>query len=539
MCEYKFKFPLLNGGQVAGANNAGIATFGSLASLARECAQNSLDAKASDNHPAKLTFKFHEIPMSEIPGVSDLKCAFERCREFWPRFRKDSDQQQETNEYKFISRALTCFENDNISVLEISDYNTTGLKGGDDDMEEAWYALVMSAGVCTKGFDEGGGFGIGKSAPFAVSSWRTVFYSSLTQQNEYAFRGVCYNLTHLDPDLGEKTQGIGYYGRINKNSNIDSLRDFNEIPSIFRRKEPGTSIFVLAFKKDTDSQEQLKKAVLESFWPAIYFEKICFDINGEDISRANLDSHMNQDEKLKQFMQCLYSPSHFYKKEMVGKLGECELFFSLLTKGTLQEVVCTRASRMKIQSANNFRSIDTGFVGLFSCLSKEGNRILKNMEPPTHEKWDKDRSNDGDITLSIDDRSKILKKLNKWIRDKINDQIVHDYADETDLEDVARYFNESSTNSGSNAGGENNHDGFSSTVKNIKVSKILTGKQKHLSSTPTDAGDVEEDDGILPRPPHPRPPHPTPPPPPHPNPVPNPVPNPDDIDKKTGNIPKH
>ena len=85
MSEYKFKFPLLYGGCSSGLNNAGIETFKSnpLGALARECAQNSLDAKVSDATPARLEFHFHEIPLFDIPGVLDLKTAFEQCKMSW------------------------------------------------------------------------------------------------------------------------------------------------------------------------------------------------------------------------------------------------------------------------------------------------------------------------------------------------------------------------------------------------------------------------------------------------------------------------
>ena len=489
MSEYKFKFPLLYGGCSSGLNNAGIETFKSnpLGALARECAQNSLDAKVSDAIPARLEFHFHEIPLFDIPGVLDLKTAFEQCKMSWG---------EKTQEYIFSNKALTYFDREKVLVLEISDYNTTGLYGQDKEKGSAWHALVMSAGQCNKSAENAGGFGIGKSAPFAVSAWRTVFYSSMTPEEEYAFRGVCYNMTHTDAN-GAETQGIGYYGRTDGNTpEIMSLRQKDEIPALFRRKKPGTSIFVLAFNNSEDSKEKLKHAVLENFWPAIYFDKICFDINGEEICKANLAEHMAKNDSLKIFMQCLESQDKIYSKENVGALGECELYF-LLTGEKRQEIVCTRASRMKIQSITTYWKMDgIGFVGLFSCLSQKGNKILKNMEPPEHSKWDYKRSNDEDDPLAEGDRKKILAELKDWIREKINAQVEKNYTDETDLEDAGRYFNEPSNENGDTAGGENNHDGFSSSVTNIKIKKILTSKQKRHVDIPTEAGGDIEGDGV-------------------------------------------
>jgi hypothetical protein len=498
-----FKFPRLNGGCSSGLNNAGIETFKSdpWGKLARECAQNSLDARIGEA-PAKLVFRFHEIPKDDIPGINDLREAFIHCKEYWNH--KDSQ------EYKFSNQALEFFDQEKIPVLEISDYNTTGLHGADKERGRAWHALVMSAGECNKSVENAGGFGIGKSAPFAVSAWRTVFYSSLTPEGDYAFRGVCYNMTHLDQE-GKETQGIGYYGDIEEDgTEILSIRDRERIPKLFCREESGTSIFVLAFSYMEGSdlitmQAKLKHAVLENFWPAVYFGKICFVIGNEGITKDNLAEHMAKDEGLKMFMQCMESSDKVYTQEKVGSLGECELFF-ILTDDARQELVCTRASRMRIQSISSRWGLPgTGFIGLFSCLSPEGNRILKNMEPPEHNTWDYRRSNGDDNTLSENGRKMILRDFRNWIKNKILEQARKTYTEETDLEDAGRFFNEPDPpidgvppEDGSNGEEtENNHNAFSSTPQSIVVSKVATVKQKRYTDVPPPAtfDESEEDEG--------------------------------------------
>ena len=496
-----FKFPRLNGGCGSGLNNAGIETFKSdpWGKLARECAQNSLDAQAGDD-PAKLVFKFHEINKADIPGAEDLREAFVKCKEYW--------HNEKSPEYKFSSKALAFFDQEMIPVLEISDYNTTGLHGEDKERGSAWHALVMSAGECNKSVESAGGFGIGKSAPFAVSAWRTVFYSSLTPEGDYAFRGVCYNMTHLD-QMGKETQGIGYYGYIDdEETEIASIRNPEEIPAFFRREEPGTSIFVLAFSYTECSgtnlqplKDKLKFVVLENFWPAIYFNKICFSVVGEDISKDSLAEQMAKDDTLKQFMQCMESPDRIHIREKVDKLGMCELFF-LETADARQELVCTRASRMKIRSYPiGLEGI--GFVGLFSCLSPEGNRILKNMEPPEHNNWDYGRSNDDDNPLSEYQRKMVLRAFRKWVKNKILEHVNKNHTGEADLEDAGRFFDEpdqpkDGTTPEDKATGEEtekNNNAFSSSVKSIKVSRIATTKQKHYTDVPPSAAYDGESEG--------------------------------------------
>lgn len=496
-----FKFPRLNGGCGSGLNNAGIETFKSdpWGKLARECAQNSLDAQAGED-PAKLVFKFHEMDKTNIPGAEDLREAFIKCKEYW--------HNEKSQEYKFSCKALEFFDQEKIPVLEISDYNTTGLHGEDKERGSAWHALVMSAGECNKSVESAGGFGIGKSAPFAVSAWRTVFYSSLTPEGDYAFRGVCYNMTHLD-QAGKETQGIGYYGYINdEETEISSIRNPEEIPAFFRREEPGTSIFVIAFSYTeckgadlTPMKEKLKHVVLENFWPAIYFNKICFSVVNEDISKKSLAEHMAKDDSLKMFMQCMESPDRIYIHEKVGRLEECELYF-LETTDARQEFVCTRASRMKIQSCPiGLEGI--GFVGLFSCLSAKGNRILKNMEPPEHNKWDPGRSNDDDIPLSEYQRKMVLRDFRKWVKNKILEQVNKNHTGEADLEDAGRFFDEPDQQKDvippeDHADGEDtekNNNAFTSSVKNIRVSRIATTKQKRYTDLPPSEANDGESEG--------------------------------------------
>lgn len=64
-------------------------------------------------------------------------------------------------------------QDERISILKISDYNTTGLR------KENWQSLIEQVGSSVKSDDSSAGsFGIGKGAPFAVSDLRMVLYST-------------------------------------------------------------------------------------------------------------------------------------------------------------------------------------------------------------------------------------------------------------------------------------------------------------------------------------------------------------------------
>lgn len=128
--------------------------------------------------------------------------------EYW----NDGNNQKTT---RFFDKAIDVFNQDFIDVLRISDFNTTGLTGSDKDYNSAWQNLVKSSGVSNKCGTSGGSFGIGKSAPFACSDLRTVFYSTIDNQGLKAFQGIARLVSFKKKKfIGDDptTTGIGYYG---------------------------------------------------------------------------------------------------------------------------------------------------------------------------------------------------------------------------------------------------------------------------------------------------------------------------------------
>ena len=177
----RWSFPSNNNGDVNGISNSGVETFQGtpLKSLAREICQNSLDA-ALDENTVTVDFISFELSKEEIPGAEDLCDAFKRSLKFWePKKAQD-----------FFKAALDVMNAEKIPFLRISDYNTTGLCGSDGEYNTPWCNLTKSSGASDKAGTSGGSFGIGKYAPFACSSFRTVFYSTLDKDGKSAYQGI-------------------------------------------------------------------------------------------------------------------------------------------------------------------------------------------------------------------------------------------------------------------------------------------------------------------------------------------------------------
>ncbi|MDF1659896.1 MAG: hypothetical protein P1U58_19940 [Verrucomicrobiales bacterium] len=389
----RLKFPPLCGGASIGLNDPGIETFeGNYAHyIVRECAQNSLDAASHKGSKIRLEFKAHSFQSSQLSFHEDLLEALKASKSYWSSQEKAQ---------RFFDGALTKLNQTSVSFLRISDSGTTGVPGGDFDQNSPWYGLVKSRGVSVKeDSGSGGSFGIGKDAPLAGSACRTVLYSSKTLDGNIAFQGVSRLVTHLNPD---ETQGTGYIGDFEGSENVfPAIRDEQKIPEFFRRGDrgPGLDIWVVGFKYASHEWEKLFiGAALANFWPAVYFEKIEFEIGHTTISRETLPSLMKEwqhEDPVKSqfpFFQALISPAGREFSAHLPVAGSCKLFV-LTGKDLPRLVAMTRKTGMIIYEAS-FRVLRTPFAGLFICESEVGNSLLKTLEPPSHDRWDPNRNVD-------------------------------------------------------------------------------------------------------------------------------------------------
>lgn len=248
-----WNFPSSNYGTIKGISEAGIETFrGNLfQSLAKEICQNSLDARVNMDKPVKLEFMLTSVPKCEIDGFGELYKAMALCKDYW----KDN-----IKAFRFFSEAVKTCENEFLRVLRISDFNTTGLTGSNEYKSSPWQNLVKSSGVSDKNGISGGSYGIGKSAPFACSDLRTVYYSTLDNEGVQAYQGVA-NLASfkLEDKLfkeGGVTQGTGYYGDKKTNAAVHTQFPMGG----FIREESGTDIYILGFIKSEEWKDDIVKA---------------------------------------------------------------------------------------------------------------------------------------------------------------------------------------------------------------------------------------------------------------------------------------
>lgn len=425
-------FPPLSGGLEQGLNNAGIETFeGEIQRhIVRECTQNALDAKASNQVRVEIQLK--QLLASQVPALESLRSAIQSAQTYWSENPKTGD---------FCRKALGWTDSNTITVLEVSDYGTTGLEGDDGERGKSWFGLVQSGGVSIKPDNAAGAFGIGKDAPFAGSFIRTVLYSSLNQKGQAAFQGVAKLTTHTD-SKGHKTQDVGFIGQVDPIAKAcKSVRDLARIPEPFRRTQVGTSIFVVAYRYlgSADWAEGFIREAVENFWPAIHRGSLTFQIGTHRVDSNALPALMSRYSGSPDFVSRFHyravasATNRIERQASLSHLGECRLYLVAGDVTYPKKICMTRRTGMVIYEADRFRSYRP-FAGLFICESEEGNTYLRKLEPPRHDKWDASR---------LDDQSEakgVLQSVRDWINSCLRELNPDDNAQEADVPELNRYL---------------------------------------------------------------------------------------------------
>ena len=405
------KYPELRGGTVQGLNDAGVENFQGAIDVyvSRECGQNTGDAPGTDVKTVRLEFERITMGPADIPAFFQLRETLSSCLDRW----KDKEKERE-----FFEQAVHLASKEEISVLRISDFGTTGLTGDDLDENGRWFALVKSQGVSNKEDTAGGSFGIGKSSPFAASRFRTVFYGTRTEAGTVALQGVSRLVSHKNAD-GKLTQGTGFIGDYDAQGGeggepvFRAIRDESMIPEPFRRTVPGTDIWIIGYRSGPEWSNDLIRSILTNFWPAIHRGSIEFLVGDKSISKENLAAliltHIGQED---------FETHYFHKalanqpiKTTLKHVGACELYLTASTSDLPRKICMVRKTGMRIYDYQP-KACRVPFSGLFICTDQEGNKLLRKLEPPKHDVWDPKR---------IEDQTgkKALDEIKLWIREEV------------------------------------------------------------------------------------------------------------------------
>ncbi|MDO4557010.1 MAG: hypothetical protein Q4B70_18015, partial [Lachnospiraceae bacterium] len=302
----------------------------------------------------------------------------------------------------------------------------------------SWSRLVNENGSSNNGQKSGGSFGIGKSAAFACSDLRTVFYSSLDTKKIKSNFGVAKLVSFKDQSMGWTT-GVGYYSEDEK---FVAIPDFATFTSDYIREDTGTDIYILGMHKSSDFKESFIQAVLLDFLVSLVKGKLIVKIQDEQIDKDSLPKYMAQlnpyqSEEIKALLDYYHIltsndptiikiplDSKKYGKEYGISDGECTLYLQE-SEGYNRKILITRSAGMRIFEQNRI-SGSIEFSGILMIDGMKMNETFKTMEVPSHDAWEPGRCR-GEEKLYTAIFTGLKRYMKEMVRDnfgKVNSNVI-------------------------------------------------------------------------------------------------------------------
>jgi hypothetical protein len=457
--DFGWEFPIDTGDQWQGFNDPGIEHFrGSpFGNLAREVIQNSLDA-AQGNAPVSVSFDVQDIPTQQVPGIDELKDVIKRCLEAPGNEGKKAQQ--------FFFTAAKALLGKTVPVLSIVEKNTTGIRGPYRN-DTPYFAYMKSTGQSKKEVREGGvglgSYGIGKLAPFAVSDLRTMFVSTVFREGgnyrQYT-QGKALLTSHFDRQKRTR-QSVGYWGMREQCRPIEGAR--RELPTWLQRAPNtaslpgnlGTSFHVIGFNAVRDWNKFLLASVLENFFGAIWKAQLSVQIGKEVVTKETVneifsrrdladsltemsDAEPEAFNNAKHFLSTLVGTEEVIAENHENReLGNCEV--RIVVGEDLPKRVAFLRNGMfitdQMEQLKRFGDFKE-FVAIVECQNNKGNELLREMEPPRHDKFEPDRLASGDRARG----QRALTELGRWVRDMLKRHARDPVSDVTEVKELADYF---------------------------------------------------------------------------------------------------
>lgn len=506
------EFLLNQANKVEGLQYAGFETFkGSpYASCARETGQNSRDAAVSKDIPVKVRFKLLNIPRKDVPFADRLQRAIEDCLK--------EPQDKKTEEHLIRARRHVMAET--ISVLEISDTNTTGLTGPTDDPHSIFAALVKGDGVTLKADPtSAGSYGIGKNAAYAVSELQTVVYSSCwnspkDSDSHFAAQGRLRLISHNAGATSYSAEG--YWG----NPGFAAVEDRNEVPSWMRRQELGTSIFSVGFRNDTDWEQRMVLSLATNFFAAIERSEIEFVVGLAPITidatsldhvlssrqlYASAEAQDKEDsiQRAKTLLRCIRHPTERHTIHVEG-LGDFVLHI-LVDIGLRRGVHVIRNGIYITDNFGHFKQPLRQFPGTKEFVAvlepasgptgAPASTLLKRLENPSHDAFEPDRIVDQAENLKA---RRQIKTLLEGVRSAIRTTAKMGDINESQLDELSHLFAQGGVTSEAPEGGNRDADperfrssGTRMIPVNLKNSKNQTEGYRQRGGADPGRGDTK------------------------------------------------
>lgn len=422
--------------------------------LAKEINQNALDA--AEDGLVKVSFIAKQIDTKSIPNLDEFKEIITACLQ--------SSENESEKARLFFEKAVKLLEKKQIDILEISDSNTSGIKGPAIN-GTPYYAFMKASGQSKKDSPiAAGSYGIGKFAPYTVSSLRTIFVSTVYAEKDGKWsqltQGKCILMSHYDKK-GKLKRGVGFWGIREKCQPVLGIlpKSTGWLQRVANQEDfptkKGTTISVLGFEGEKNWRELLAAYVAENFFGAISNKKLEVNIDNKIVlsqdtisgifenSEINKVIETQKDEperfnNCKAYLSAIQNSDEVQIEETEARyLGRCNM--RILVGENLPKKVCILRNGMLITdelSGLRLFSDFKEFAAVIECKSIKGNQLLREMEPPRHDDFQPDR-------LPIEKRTigkRALSDLAKWAREALKKHAKDPVSDITALDELKDFF---------------------------------------------------------------------------------------------------
>lgn len=289
-----------------------------------------------------------------------------------------------------------------------------------------------------------------------------------------AFQGIAKLVSFRENgffrDRDSITTGTGYYSADKKNN---PLRECRSIDPNYTRKEYGTDIFVLGFRKNEEWKSEIISSLLEDFLIAIFNNELVVVIDGMEINAKNLGGIIEQFKNTApiayNYYQVLTDEKAVKIQHEFAGLGAIELRI-LVNQGLHRKVMMCRKNGMKIFDKANI-SGTIQFAGICILKDEKINEYFRDMENPQHNAWEPERH-------SVDSRSKAksnISMLYRFVKESVLDVGKKTTVDEIDAEGMGEYFADFETMSTDNSSKE---EAVSTHTGNIEINVLKTEEEQ-------------------------------------------------------------
>ena len=445
---------------------------GAYQNLIRESIQNSIDAKRDNSNPVRIEFTLRLFESKDFPNLTKLEEHITKCEE-------------KTHSKKF-KQMLEWIHKKEMVVLDVADYNTTGMDYDSLKDEGRFSKFVRYYGDPNSNSGAGGSHGYGKITYFNVSAIRTIIVSSMFfENNECVFEGASRLATHPTDKPKITYSDVGFFDEGEGDpiqempEFVDGKFRFKKIPVSFQRQHIGTTVSIpFVDINDNNRRDRFKEcceAVLRSFFVALESGKLEVTISFGDgyeieMTKSSLEQifkdrfFMNPIDSAKKMIFERLNPHPYwlaYKnnleitvpegtstdeaiklcankqftliKEKLPIIGNVS-FYTYKSESGNDVVIFMRRPQMMVNVTQEKKS-HKGYSSILICEDEDGNSLLRNMENAAHNQWSYSQLERDCRSIEEIEKAKQIEEIMQKFIKKCIDEIIFPRI-ETDSEEV-------------------------------------------------------------------------------------------------------